>query len=125
LEIGLIIGLIYGQIGALIFGPIFGLIDGFKSEIKAREIPNQGIKQSVKNTLILPLIVCPCGLLIVPLLYLAPVIDFDWIESLRLYLCFLLSLGLIYGARDWIPHLTLRLILYQRGVIPWDYAQFL
>ncbi|WP_229414529.1 signal peptidase I [Moorena sp. SIO3A5] len=36
-----------------------------------------------------------------------------------------LSLALGTGGQDLIRHLTLRLILWQRGAIPWNYAKFL
>jgi hypothetical protein len=33
--------------------------------------------------------------------------------------------GLIFGGQTCIQHFTLRLILYHKGHIPWNYARFL
>ncbi|QYO63721.1 hypothetical protein [Leptolyngbya sp. 7M] len=42
-----------------------------------------------------------------------------------LYLILGLSVGLVYGGLACIQHFNLRLILYRKGRIPWNYARFL
>ncbi|NES19190.1 MAG: NACHT domain-containing protein [Symploca sp. SIO3E6] len=108
------------------FWLIFALASvGFKIDVKVLKVPNQGIKESVKSTLIITLLTCPLGMLIYSLSYLATGVGFGLIDSLDLGLTVGLIVGILTGIQDWIPHLALRLILYQRGVIPWNYARFL
>ncbi|NEQ69685.1 MAG: NACHT domain-containing protein [Symploca sp. SIO2D2] len=53
LIIGPIIGRIVGLMVGLMVGLIYGLIKGLKADIKTRIKPNQGIKNSVKNMVII------------------------------------------------------------------------
>ncbi|NEP56995.1 MAG: signal peptidase I [Symploca sp. SIO2G7] len=134
---GLIIGLIHGLGVVLVYWPSFGLnfglatgltiglSRGLQTEIQAQEIPNQGIRESVKRTLIILLVISPLGAFIVLLLYLAPKANFDEIQFVGLSLGIILIQGFVVGGKEWAPHLALRLVLYKRGVIPWNYARFL
>jgi GTPase SAR1 family protein len=108
------LGLVYGLCGGL----IFGLISGLKGpEIKTKMFANQGIWSSAKNAAIIGSIGGILGAL------LGFSVQPDW-----------LKLGLIYGGilgtmlgggKACIQHFTLRLILYLKGSIPWNYARFL
>jgi hypothetical protein len=124
---GLILGLILGLIGGLILGLIGGLVGGMKgSAIATKTIPNQGIYRTAMNTGIMGLIVgLISGLLIGQI--------FGLMIGQILGLMIGQILGLFYGliavifggGKDCIQHLTLRLILYAHGYIPWNYARFL
>ena len=121
----LIYGLILGLILGLISGLIFGLIEEVKTEIKTREIPNQGIKEAWKKSLIIPFFAFPLCVLILPLTSLATGVTFDWQRHIGLGLVLAMVISLLTGGEDWIQHLALRLILWLRRKIPWDYARFL
>ena len=109
----------------LISGVILGLIYGLKTEIKTREIPNQGIKEAWKKSLILPFFAFPLTVLILPLTSLATGVTFVWQRSIGLGLLIAIVIGVATGGEDWIQHLALRLVLWLRKKIPWDYARFL
>ncbi|NEO39693.1 MAG: signal peptidase I [Moorea sp. SIOASIH] len=120
LRFGLNLGLIYG----LNIGMTGGLIGGLKTEIKAKEIPNQSIKASFKQTFIILLFAFPAGALFFTLISIVTGANVDLTSSLRMGLVVGL-LSALAGGQDWIRHLALRLILWQRGAIPWNYARFL
>jgi len=122
---GLIVGLIFGLIFGLISGLIYGLISNLNVEIKSREKPNQGIKESLKKTLIIPLVSSPFAMIILPLTSLFTDTSYSWIQSVSLGLLLGLIVSLVTGGEDLIQHFTLRLILRQQGLIPRDYAHFL
>ena len=125
LFLGLILGLISGLIIGLISGLILGLISELKSELKAKEKPNQGIKESFKNTFIIPLFAFPAGALIDPVVSMVTGANLDLTRALSIGLLVGLVSALATGGQDLIRHLTLRLILWQKGAIPWNYARFL
>jgi hypothetical protein len=125
----LLILLITGLISAQFFGLISGLFLGYivlivlfgglnVSELEVTAFPNQGIWNSVKNSIIFGLV----SLLISGLLAWATGGLPAW---LILGLIAGLIAGLPYGGEASIQHLTLRLTLYQQGFAPWNYAQFL
>lgn len=97
LFISLFGGLIFGLFG----GAIGALIGGFRgSDIEKRTVPNQGIWRSAANTgtfALVGLFGGPLGVLI----------------------------GAIVPGTACIQHFTLRLILWQSGYSPWNYARFL
>ncbi len=121
LSYGLFLGLIFG----LIYGLSCGLIYGLKTEIKTREIPNQGIKEAWKKSLIIPFFTFPLCVLILPLTSLATGVTFSWQRYIGVGLAVAMITSLVTGGEDWIQHLALRLILWLRRKIPWDYARFL
>lgn len=119
-------GVLYGIItGVLNFAPI-GLISGLRGpEIERKIYTNQGIKKSAVNALIIIL-----GILLIFELF------FGLIGMLVGQLHGLLILGLFLGVLFSIPlmlvpgiaciqHFTLRLILFYKGYIPWNYSDFL
>ncbi len=116
---GLIFGLSFGLIGGLSFGLIGGLIGGMNfSEINIKRNPNQGIWRSAVNAL--------CITLISGLIFgLIGGLSFGLTSGLIGGLTSGLSFGLIFGGTASIKHLTLRLILFKNGHIPWNYARFL
>ncbi|NER26848.1 MAG: NACHT domain-containing protein [Symploca sp. SIO1C4] len=102
LSIGLLIGIIRGITG---------------NNIDTKTIPNQGIWQSLKNSIFFALI----GFIL-----LAAIANRVTIWSIF----FLGTFGLIFGfaaggGEACVKHLSLRLILYFNKYIPWNYARFL
>ena len=129
---GLISGLILGLISGLILGLfwlIVGLISrlvlGLNAEIKYREKPNQGIKESLKKTLIISLISSLFCLSILQFYFRLLGESFDWSVSVDLSLLLGCFVALFTGGQDLIQHLTLRLILEQQKLVPRNYAHFL
>lgn len=139
---GLMIGLIVGLIIGLIIGLIAVLASGLSGRLRGLKkdeliIPNQGIWRSVRNAGIggligglmggLPMVLIG-GLLFVlfresgMLLLLSQ--GLTWVAVISLNAG--LSSGLMSsGGEACSQHLTLRLILYRKGYIPWNYARFL
>lgn len=127
-------------------GLVFGITLGFKqvSEVEKKVITNYGIKMAVKNAAFSGI----CGGSIIGILYYI----IWWIrnqnESLVWWVyygnknnhidgfIFALSVGLVVGLLGalingqslgliCIQHFTLRLLLWWKGYIPWNYARFL
>lgn len=114
------------------------LITGLISrEVRIKSKPNQGIWMSRRNAIIASLIICliligSCGLIggLIGLIT-------EGISGLFLGILSGLSIGLLGlpvslpiammkgGGKACIRHLVLRLILYRKGYIPWNYARFL
>jgi hypothetical protein len=105
-------GLIFEGIGGLIGGLIGGMIG---TTIETRTVPNQGIRQSAKNAMILALIGT------VGLGLAAGLLGFPVLTGVMLGLLF----GLFRAGEACFKHLILRLVLYFNGSIPWNYARFL
>lgn len=140
---GLAYGLIYGVtiglqakyiknetiIYCLISGGIFVLNNGWISlDIQDRIFPNQGIKNSVKNSnfigLMQVMFVCIFYGITARFFYQSNVI-----YNLIYGLFFASIVGFVfwvgYGGSSFIGHFSLRQILYHKGLIPWNYACFL
>lgn len=102
----------------LISGLILGLLGGLRGpEIETKTSPNQGIWNSVRNACALGFIGAALGAMI------GRFFNPSW---LGLGLLFGLIFGLVFGGgKACLQHFTLRLILWVRGFIPWNYAQFL
>jgi MFS family permease len=148
---GLILGLIFGLISwptftlihtsnitwsfdRLIYAPSFGLFGGLIGaligglsgpDIEKRTVPNQGIWQSAVNTGIFALVCWLIfGLIFVLIRWLIARVDVNGYTFISSGLLGLLIGGIVPGTAC-IQHLTLRLILWQNGYIPWNYARFL
>ncbi len=131
---GLIYGLVSwlsGNIWGLFYGLIWGLIIGLRYgiyglEVEHKKIPNQGIYQSLINTVIMS----PVFVLLATLFFISlQKINFNskstLIEILFHGLCCGLSFGIVKSGRPAIEHFILRIILWFSGCIPWNYAKFL
>lgn len=136
-------GLVSGLIGGLILGLGSGL---GSSEIEQRIVSNQGIRSSLRNCLIIGLIVGLIGSAIGSVigglsgglsgeLIFGPIVkaikvDINAQTGAQIGgLVFgpiggLIS-GLKYGGAACVQHFILRLMMYQKGYIPWNYAKFL
>jgi len=115
---GLIYGGIYGVIGGLMGGLMGGLIGGLmgglKAVIRVRKYPSHGIRKSAKKAIIISIFSFPAGVLCLVL------------PNLISGIAIALILGIFGGGGlAWIQHFVLRVILYQSGAIPWNYADFL
>ncbi|MEM7483506.1 MAG: hypothetical protein AAF481_20290, partial [Acidobacteriota bacterium] len=91
---------------------------------------NEGIRLSIKNTLILGPLGGLIGVLILSLLIfrfdLAMLTDSSaWPGLAAIFLCFAVLTGLWFGGLDVIRHYILRAILAVSGQVPWRYADFL
>jgi len=111
---GLIVGLIFGLIVGLIVGLIFGLIVELKTDISSRVKPNQGIRASVKNTLVLSIV----AILLVAILLLMPpylierFFDTEMIDlTVTLVSYLVLWLAIWNGSGACVQHFSLRLVL--------------
>lgn len=121
---------------------ITGLLGGFKGpEVQKRGKPNQGIWLSFRNALVLTLSISIASGIISGLSTLAISLPakltsetakqlmLSLFDGVRFGLFWGLILGNIsgffYGGIVCIRHLALRLVLYQTGDAPWNYAHFL
>ena len=129
LTIGLVGGLILGLTLGLIVGLIFGLVNGLKTDISIRVKPNQGVRSSLKNTLIIAALCIPILMLIrIGMPYVLRNILGNDSLIFRITLvapATLLWAGIFHSIQVCIQHFSLRLVLYQTNIIPWNYARFL
>jgi hypothetical protein len=132
-----IVGLIVGLINGLIFGLIDGLIRGLKQELKERSRPNQGIWNSLQSVLWTTAFSYPLGVILSASSFLlgkGSVKNPDWLHLLSSALPNSLLVGIFWslyfgiclsGGEACIKHFSLRFILWQSGIIPWNFARFL
>jgi DNA polymerase III delta prime subunit len=122
---GLLVGLIFGLIGGL----IDGLISGLKADIETRITPNQGMKTSRRNMLVLSAIAPFSAILLTLLLELTLKGIFTsgtilaviaW--SLFAVIWFSFKIG---GGQALIQHIALRIILNWNGYAPFRYDRLL
>jgi hypothetical protein len=100
-------------IGGLFGGLISGLIGGFRgSAIQQKTKPNQGIFRSAKIAAIIGTLIILFSVILMS-------------KKIGLGIAFGQICILIYGGNACIRHFTLRLLLYRKGYIPWNYARFL
>ncbi|MCW5318379.1 hypothetical protein GTQ43_33780 [Nostoc sp. KVJ3] len=111
----LILGLVLGLALGLVRGFILGLILGLRVDVNSKFYPNQGIKESAKNSIYIAviLIIAIC----IPFFSDALV---SWILAV-----YFLPITDGFGGLACIQHLALRITLWQSGYIPWNYARFL
>ena len=139
LRAGLGVGLLSGIFGVLIGVLTFGL---GRADIETKRVPNQGIRRSAQNALVVGLVAClVLGLVLGAVVRLLPG-AFDgldtWLFSLLhvdlrsnlmlasgLALVGGLYLGLDSGGRAVILHLALRCFLWCSGYLPWNLVHFL
>jgi hypothetical protein len=119
-----ILGSADGFIGGILLG-LGGGLDGL--EIESKVLPNQGIRRSVKNSIVFVLVGCCIGILVSSFVKLFG----QQSEAIRqLAVLHGLSSGIIVGflsggGRACLQHFTLRIIFWFNKAIPWNYARFL
>lgn len=119
LGIGLLLGLLLAIGCACFQGFIWSLVGGFRGpEMQKTSKPNQGIRKSFQNSLMIGLIAGLASGLILTLLA-------DWDTGLVGGASYGMCGAMIGGGVACLQHLTLRLKLYRMGYIPWNYARFL
>jgi energy-coupling factor transporter ATP-binding protein EcfA2 len=128
----LIYSLIYSGSLGIISGAIAAVIGAMAGPpIETRDRPNQGMFQSVANTIIISIVSYPICVSI----WIALAWIFKWIfhrnidsndlqDSLIFGTVGVFS-AILLGGCSAIQHLTLRFILWSSGAIPWNYARFL
>jgi WD40 repeat protein len=113
----------------LLLGSVIGLSRGLRTGVReTKDSPNQGIRLSARNALLVGLV----GMLVGVLVGVLGSVLFRGSESTGLFIGLILGLALgtlaalWYGGLDVIQHYVLRLILW-RGTdhIPWDYSRAL
>jgi eukaryotic-like serine/threonine-protein kinase len=110
-----------GLFSMLLFGLIGAIFNGLHPKIiETKSAPNQGIHLSIRNGIVVGLVV---GLF--AWLLSGPVFGGRGFEPLSIGLGYWLLVALWYGGFDVIQHYTLRLILLIQGHTPANYARFL
>ncbi len=111
------------------FGLFLGLIGGLKQDLKVRSRPNQGVWNSLQNALWMGAVlytgitVLDTGIAAIMVRSFGGAIDF---LSLLLPGFSGALLGILVGGGiACIQHLSLRFVLWQSGIAPWNLAQFL
>lgn len=103
---------------------LLGLLEGVSSEIigdQHRIVPNQGIRLSTRNGLVLGLISAGIAWLITGLF----VWESGWAWLLVTGLIVGLLVGLLNGGLACLRHYVLRFLLWRSGAMPWHYVRFL
>ncbi|MEB3831069.1 CHAT domain-containing protein [Phormidium sp. CCY1219] len=124
-----------------LMGPVFLLTFEITSpEIERPKHPNQGIKQSFKNALFFAVLgaISMGGIAFLARKHLFAMLFAqteaisavslslaDTVQIVSIGMAIGLFLGLSPAGTACIQHFTLRLILYWKGYIPWNYARFL
>ena len=121
-----VIGIIIVVFFTLLFAVLRGLTGGLSTNVldpRDIAIPNQGIRRSVRNSLLVGL-VCLFFLMGIPalvaILFKAPVTSF-----IPLIMLIVLIMALRAGGIACIQHFVLRWLLRREGVMPWNYPRFL
>ncbi len=116
-------------------GLLLGLLGGLRTGVReTKTSPNQGIRLSARHAVVIGLIgglivAAAVGLTFVVVYALTPQPTDRFSDLAVLLSVSSLWLGIAiacwYGGFDVVQHLILRLILYFKGHIPWNYARFL
>ncbi len=127
--IALVISLNFMLLGVVFTVLSIGLV-GKPIDIKTS--PNQGIKESVKNSLkIFAIVLIIILITIIPIIhfFVTPVAnswEFDTLVQDSYFVVIIMMLGSIIGVgKPAIQHFSLRLILTLKNYAPWNYAKFL
>ena len=126
LSVGLSVGLVSGLVSGLSVGLSVGLIAGLQGpEIEIKDVPNQGIWQSLRNIITFTTLSFPFCIA----LGVLPRLATSQSVSISKVLIFGLGMAVIFGIMGSgipvIQHFSLRLVLWGNGFIPWNYARFL
>jgi len=94
-------------------------------EIDNRSVPNQGIRQSVKNMILLSIISAPANFILTLQLQLFIMQHTDLVQAVLLTLLIGFAFGLGEGGIPAIQHFCVRLICWISRVLPWNCSGFL
>ncbi|MEB3292766.1 MAG: NACHT domain-containing protein [Synechococcales bacterium] len=107
------------------YGCLIGFVSGLRADIKTSNHPNQGMKESLRNAIMMLSIGTGLGTVLAAIALFLATRQIDWNAAVWLGIgCGLFS-SLFSGGLPCIQHLVLRLLLWRSGVMPWNYAQFL
>jgi eukaryotic-like serine/threonine-protein kinase len=130
---GLVIAFIGGAIVTIISGLASGLPSG-KLDERAFVIPNQGIRRSAKNSVLVGVLTGLCiGLVSELIIALSLWPSFGWLQGLRtaaIYAALIgllggITIGLLRGGIACIQHFVLRTLLRVENYAPFNYPHFL
>ncbi|NEN93965.1 MAG: hypothetical protein F6K48_35840, partial [Okeania sp. SIO3H1] len=115
---------IYILISGLSYLSIYLLITNLKTDIKSKNTPNQGIKESLKKSIFISIFAFPFCIL-TPYLYTLATDEQSGQNQFIFSLMLALIVGLQTGGEPCIQHFSLRMTLWKNGLIPWNYKKFL
>lgn len=143
LGLGVMTWMVSRMIGFVIVAPLIVLVYELKGgDLERKQFSNQGIWQSLKNAAILAAIAAAvlgvtAGLMSEQILTLiigpasaSARLETAWMQEFRVRAILSgILVGLFYGLNQagtaCIQHLTMRVLLYCNGAIPWNYTRFL
>lgn len=119
------LGLRWGFAVFVSYGCFIAVISGLQAGVRSCASPNQGIWESLKNTLVVIILGTMIGSLMAWVALLIPLGIMNGRFSLWVGIGSGLMSGLFSGGLPCIQHGVLRLLLWRQNVIPWNYAEFL
>ncbi len=120
-----LLGLRWGGAVFVSYGCFIAIISGLQAGVRSCASPNQGIWESLKNTLVVIVLATMIGGLIAWVALLIPLGIMNVRFSVWVGIGSGLMSGLFSGGLPCIQHGVLRLLLWRQKVIPWNYAKFL
>ncbi len=120
-----LLGLRWGGVVFVSYGCFIAVISGLQAGVRSCASPNQGIWESLKNTLVVIVLATMIGSLLAWVALLIPLGIMNVRFSVWLGIGSGLMSGLFSGGLPCIQHTVLRLLLWRQNVIPWNYAKFL
>ena len=122
---GFWLGLRWGLALWISYGCFLGIVSGLQAGVRGSTEPNQGMWESLKNAIAVTLLATPMAMLVAGVGLLIPLGSVSWRLAFWIGIAGGLLSGLFSGGIPCIQHLVLRILLWRRGMIPWNYAQFL
>ena len=122
---GFWLGLRWGLALWISYGCFMGIVSGLQAGVQGSTEPNQGIWESLQNAIAVTLLATPMAMLVAGIGLLIPLGSLSWSLALWIGIGGGLLSGLFSGGIPCIQHVILRILLWRRGMIPWNYAQFL
>ena len=122
---GFWLGLRWGLALWISYGCFLGIVSGLQAGVRGSTEPNQGMWESLKSAIAVTLLATPMAMLVAGVGLLIPLGSVSWRLAFWIGIAGGLLSGLFSGGIPCIQHLVLRILLWRRGMIPWNYAQFL
>ena len=122
---GFWLGLRWGLALWISYGCFMGIVSGLQAGVRGSTEPNQGIWESLQNAIAVTLLATPMAMLIAGIGLLIPLGSLSWRLAFWIGIGGGLLSGLFSGGIPCIQHVVLRILLWRRGMISWNYAKFL
>ena len=122
---GFWLGLRWGLALWISYGCFMGIVSGLQAGVQGSTEPNQGTWESAQNAIAVTLLASPMAMLVAGIGLLIPLGSLSWRLAFWIGIGGGLLSGLFSGGIPCIQHGVLRILLWRRGIIPWNYAQFL